>query len=213
MVDELSSRPSAPTGALRALKGIADLVALGLAAPLAAVYGVVARFFPDRRETAFQACSQFVSLWPGPPGDFLRRAFYRLTLAGAAADCSIQFGTILATPEVDIGRGVYIGVNCNIAHCRIGEDTLIGSHVMILGGKSQHHFGRLDIPIRHQGGTHRALAIGRDVWIGNGAIVLDDVGDHAIVAAGAVVTKAVADMAIVGGNPARVIGRRDTPAP
>jgi acetyltransferase-like isoleucine patch superfamily enzyme len=190
-----------------------DFLAFLFVAPLAAAYGVTARLLPGRREAAFQGCSQFLSLWPGPPGDFLRRAFYRLTLVAAAEDCSIQFGTTFATPEVRIGSGAYIGANCNIAHCRIGDDTLLGSYVMVLSGNRQHHFDRLDIPIRHQGGSHRPVSIGRDVWIGNGAIVLADVGDQAIVAAGSVVTKAVEEKAIVGGNPARVIGRRETSAP
>jgi virginiamycin A acetyltransferase len=207
---EAASAPS-PV-APRFLKRCLDLVALVAAAPVAGAYGAVARLLPWRRDGWFQACSQLVSLCPGFPGDYLRRAFYRLTLAGAAPDCSIQFGTIFATPEVLVGRGVYIGANCNIAHCRIGDDTLIGSNVMILSGSRQHHYDRLDIPIRHQGGSHRTLTIGRDVWIGNGAIVLDDVGDQAIVAAGAVVTKPVAALTIVGGNPARVIGRRDSAA-
>ena len=195
----------------RVLKRPLDWTALLAAAPLAAVYLGVARVVPARREPVFQACSQFLSLWPGAPGDFLRRAFYRMTLAGASEDCSIHFGTIFATPAVWIGRGVYIGANCNIAHCRIGDDTLLGSNVTILSGNRQHHFDRLDVPIRQQGGSHRTLAIGRDVWIGNGAIVLEDVGDQAIVAAGSVVTRPVAERTIVGGNPARVIGRSDAP--
>jgi virginiamycin A acetyltransferase len=210
MIEGTTAQPAhAPRAAPRALKRIADVVAIVAVAPLVGLYRLVA-LVPRRRDAAFQACSQLVSLWPGVPGDFLRRAFYRMTLTSAAEDCAISFGTILATPEVEIGSGVYIGANCNVAHCRIGDDTLLGSNVMILAGSRQHHFDRLDIPIRHQGGSYRTLAIGRDVWIGNGAIVLDDVADQAIVAAGAVVTKPVAALTIVGGNPARVIGRRDS---
>jgi acetyltransferase-like isoleucine patch superfamily enzyme len=208
-----SSPPPPPGSPASLLKRALDLVALVAVAPLALAYGIVARLARDRRDAAFQGCSQFLSLWPGPPGDLLRRAFYGLTLASAARDCSIQFGTTFATPNVRIGHGVYIGAHCNIGSCHIGDDTLLGSHVMVLSGKSQHHFDRLDIPIRHQGGSRRTLSIGRDVWIGNGAILLDDVGDQAIVAAGAVVTRAVEGRAIVGGNPARVIGQRGTAAP
>jgi phosphonate metabolism protein (transferase hexapeptide repeat family) len=57
--------------------------------------------------------------------------------------------------------------------------------------------------------SHR-VSIGNDVWIGHAAIVLPgrSVGDGAVVAAGAVVTKDVAPYAIVAGNPARVIRQR-----
>ena len=50
------------------------------------------------------------------------------------------------------------------------------------------------------------MTIGNDVWIGHGAIVLPgrSIGDGAVIAAGAIVTKDVAPYAIVGGNPARV---------
>lgn len=53
-------------------------------------------------------------------------------------------------------------------------------------------------------------AIGNDVWIGHGATILSDVtiGDGAVIAAGAVVTKDVAPYTIVAGVPARVVRRR-----
>lgn len=46
-------------------------------------------------------------------------------------------------------------------------------------------------------------------WIGNGAIALADVGRHAVVAAGAVVTRPVPDYAIAGGVLAKVIRSHD----
>jgi len=54
------------------------------------------------------------------------------------------------------------------------------------------------------------VTIGHDVWIGHAAIVLPGraIGNGAVVAAGAVVTKDVAPYAIVAGNPARVIRQR-----
>jgi len=57
--------------------------------------------------------------------------------------------------------------------------------------------------------SHR-VCIGNDVWIGHGAIVLPGrkIGDGAVIAAGAIVTKDVAPYAIVAGNPARLVKRR-----
>lgn len=58
------------------------------------------------------------------------------------------------------------------------------------------------------------LIVGHDVWLGLNSIILPSVnriGNGAIVAAGAVVTKNVEKYTIVGGNPARVISSRFTP--
>lgn len=190
------------------IKRILNVVALVFVLPFVGLYSLLRLVAAGRNDSLFQAFSQFFSLGPGLPGDYLRRAFYRLTIDSCAEECSIQFGTILSTSAVSIGYGVYIGANCNIGHCTIGDDTLLGSNVTLLSGKRQHHFARLDVPIRFQGGDYRSVSIGRDVWIGNGAIVLDDVGDQAVVAAGAVVVKPVEARSIVGGNPASVIGYR-----
>ncbi|MGH9200757.1 MAG: acyltransferase [Vicinamibacterales bacterium] len=204
------SAPGSPPRRRSVLKRTLDVVALVLVLPFFVVYALLRFLVRGRPDTLFQAFSQFYSLGPGLPGDYLRRAFYRLTIDSCADECSIQFGTIFSTSAVGIGYGVYIGANCNIGHCTIGDDTLLGSNVTVLSGKRQHHFARLDVPIRFQGGDYRSVSIGRDVWIGNGAIVLDDVGDQAVVAAGAVVVKPVEARSIVGGNPATVIGyRRD----
>ena len=56
------------------------------------------------------------------------------------------------------------------------------------------------------------ITIGDRVWVGTRAIVLKGVtiGDGAVVAAGAVVTKDVPAGAVVGGMPAKVIGRADS---
>lgn len=60
----------------------------------------------------------------------------------------------------------------------------------------------------------RRAYVGHDTWIGNGAMVKPEVtlGDGAVVASGAVVTKDVAPYTIVAGTPARVLRRRQPEA-
>jgi acetyltransferase-like isoleucine patch superfamily enzyme len=195
------------------VKRLVGAVAFLIVLPLVALYRLTVRILPARREALFQGYSQLLSLWPGTSGNYIRRAFYGIVLMRCSSRCTISFGTIFATPEVAIGDDVYIGAFCNIGHVSIGQDTLIGSNVTILSGKHQHHYDLPNVAIRLQGGTFERVHIGDDVWIGNGAIVLTDVNGHAIIAAGAVVTNTVDTGAIVGGNPARLIGQRGTGRP
>jgi acetyltransferase-like isoleucine patch superfamily enzyme len=90
----------------------------------------------------------------------------------------------------------------------IGAGVRIAAHVVIIPGS--HNFADPDRLIYEQGMTYAGVTIGDDVWIGTGAKILDGVtvGRGAVIAAGAVVTKDVAPLAIVGGVPAKVIGRR-----
>ena len=108
--------------------------------------------------------------------------------------------------NIQLGRNVYVNANCVILDSgvvTIGDGTMIGPSVQIYC--ADHHRD----PAKRREGIERALpvAIGRDVWIGGGAIVLPgvSVGDAAIVGAGAVVTRDVPAGARVVGNPARIL--------
>lgn len=113
--------------------------------------------------------------------------------------------------ELIIGDNVGIAANTFIAmrgKLEIGDNTIFGPGVSI--HCENHNFSDLETPIRLQGATRKGVKIGKDCWIGSKAVILDGVtiGDHVIVAAGAVVTKDVPDYAIVGGVPAKVIKTR-----
>lgn len=190
------------------VKRLMDSVFVVLVAPWVLAYAGMAALLPTRRLALFQGMSQWWALWPGYVGQAVRRAFYRMTLTTVSPETCIEFGTIFATPNVTIPAGVYLGASCNIGDVVFGRDVLVGSGVTLLSGRHQHYFDRLDVPIRLQGGRNEVIHIGTDVWIGNGAIVMADVGDQAVVAAGAVVVEPVPARAIVGGNPARRIGTR-----
>jgi acetyltransferase-like isoleucine patch superfamily enzyme len=89
----------------------------------------------------------------------------------------------------------------------IGACTMIGPHTYIT---DHDHGTALDRPVHAQPLHGAPTRIGRDVWIGAGVTILKGVtvGDQAVVAAGAVVTRDVPARAIVGGVPAKIIGER-----
>ncbi|EAQ98941.1 acyltransferase [Congregibacter litoralis] len=163
---------------------------------------------PIAGDGAFAACSQFLSLFPGKTGSYLRVAFYRMAMRSCAEDTYIGFGTLFSQRDTVIGSGVYIGPQCNIGSCHIGKDTLIASGVHIMSGTGQHRFDDLETPIRDQGGQFDMISIGEDCWIGNAALVMADVGDGSVIGAGSVVTKDVDPMSIAAGHPARVLRSR-----
>ena len=161
-----------------------------------------------KSDQPFQGCSQLLSLIPGVPGNYLRQQFYCLSLAQCYDDCCIEFGTRLNQRGIELGHRVYIGTNCCIGLCRIEDDVMLGSNVDVVSGKNQHHFERLDIPMREQGGELEKIVIGEDSWLGNSSVVMCNIGTKSIVAAGAVVIKDVPPYSIVGGNPAKILKNR-----
>jgi acetyltransferase-like isoleucine patch superfamily enzyme len=127
--------------------------------------------------------------------------------------CNIHDGAKLLTYGGNITLGDHTTVNpyCVLyghGGLTIGAGVRIAAHVVIIPGS--HNFADPDRLIYEQGMTYAGVTIGDDVWIGTGAKILDGVtvGRGAVIAAGAVVTKDVAPLAIVGGVPAKVIGRR-----
>ena len=125
----------------------------------------------------------------------------------------IPFETQIWSPHKDVmfGDHVQFGSNCMI-QCDIefGNYVLVASNVSFVG-KDDHLFYKVGTPIWNSGrGDSYKTYVGNDVWIGHGAIVMGGVriGDGAIVAAGAVVTKDVPPCTIVGGVPAKVIKYR-----
>lgn len=110
-----------------------------------------------------------------------------------------------------IKDGVGIAANAFIAvrgEVHIGKNCIFGPNVRIHA--ENHNFSDLDTPIRLQGATRKGVTIGDDCWIGSGVTILDGVhiGNHCIIAAGAVVNKDIPDYAIVGGVPAKVLKMR-----
>ena len=111
-----------------------------------------------------------------------------------------------------IGSNVSIATGCFISSytggVEIGEFSMLGPNVTIIG--NNYRFDRLDIPMCLQEKTSKGIKIGRDVWIGAGASILDgaEIGNGVIIAANAVVSTKIPDHSIVQGNPAKIIFQR-----
>jgi len=187
------------------IKSTGRLIATVLTVPLLLLH-VIAKLFSQ--EGLFTGCSQVLSLVPGKVGSYCRVAFYRLALTHCDVDCFIGFNTLFFQEDTEIGKGVYIGPQCNVGKCIIGDDSLVASGVHIMSSSRQHYFHDLKTPIREQGGKYTKIKIGEDCWIGNGALVMANVGNKCVIGAGSVVTADIPDFSIAVGNPAKVIGSR-----
>lgn len=109
--------------------------------------------------------------------------------------------------NISIGEGAFLNFNCvilDVTTVTIGAATTIGPQVQIYTAEHPRD------PVQRRTGIEysRPVAIGENVWIGGGAIILPGVtiGDDAIIGAGSVVTRDVPAGATVVGNPARVRG-------
>lgn len=111
-----------------------------------------------------------------------------------------------AVGDVTIGDHTRIGI-----HSTIIGPVCIGSHVHLAQGITvtalNHRYDDKKRRIDEQGVSTQLVVISDDVWIGANAVILPGVtiGRHAVVAAGAVVTKDVPDYCMVGGVPAKII--------
>jgi maltose O-acetyltransferase len=108
--------------------------------------------------------------------------------------------------NIKIGRGAFMNFGCvilDVVEVEIGDMTQIGPGVQILTADHPR-----EPELRAQGLEFgRPIRIGRNVWIGGGALIMPGVtiGDDALIGAGSVVTRDVPAGATVAGNPARIL--------
>lgn len=113
-------------------------------------------------------------------------------------------------PSIVIGNHNFIGAFCEFNICAkitIGNDCLIASGCKFI---DHNHGTDLGLPMRVQKGPSAEITLGNNVWLGVNVVVLKgvNIGDGAIVGAGAVVTKSIPQQEIWGGIPAKKIGQR-----
>lgn len=142
------------------------------------------------------------------PSRHIRKWFYQCMGARIGKD-----SYLCRRVEVLLPKGLYLGERVAVAWfaeldarggITIGNDSNISSHVKIITGSH-------DVNDPEFTADFRPVVIGHHSWIGTGAIILQGVtiGDGAVVAAGAVVTKDVPAYEIWGGVPAKFIRTRE----
>lgn len=107
--------------------------------------------------------------------------------------------------EVHIGRAAYIDYSGGVIignHVAISENAQIFTHNHTIDGKINWNLNSV---------SFSNLEIGNYAWVGAGAIILPSVrviGEGAIIAAGAVLTKDAEALGVYAGNPAKLVRRR-----
>jgi len=157
-------------------------------------------------ERSKAACARYSQEGPfkGPEG---RRAMLTEMLGsvGTKADINPPFHCAFGF-NIHLGEGAFLNFNCVIlddARVEIGDHTFIGPAAQICTvDHPREPAQRLEKWLKAA-----PVKIGKNVWIGGGALILPGltIGDNAIIGAGSVVTRDVAEGCTVVGSPARPI--------
>lgn len=142
---------------------------------------------------------------------FVNWLFQRVFKINSQYTFPIHF-TSKVSGRVNIGEGVEKYLACS-GGCYIQgiNGVIIGDHSLIAPGvkiiSANHSVNKLD-----GWDTAKPIVIGKHVWIAANAVILPEVniGDYAIIGAGAVVTKNVPEYAVVAGVPAKIIKYRES---
>jgi galactoside O-acetyltransferase len=182
-----------------------------------------------------EVLGDIVAYWPGRAGRMIRAWRFSRRTAAAGSNLWIEIGVqITGIENISVGRNfrvrryssllaeggtLHIGddVSINSNACLgaadggrivIGNDVLIAQNVVLRA--SDHEHRSVAVPINRQGHTGGEIVVEDGVWICANAVITRNVriGAHSIVGAGSVVVDDVEPYTIVGGVPAKVIGKR-----
>lgn len=173
----------------------------------------------------------FLSYIPGKIGTLLRMVWYRYrwekvsnvrvrTLSQFISPRNILFSNGVSLGKnaffsadggkIEIGKNFSCNINCHLnasvgGVIKISDDVIVGPNVTMR--TANHNYNEQHKAINRQGHHFADIIIEKNVWIAANCVILSGVkiGEGAVIAAGAVVNKDVANNTIVGGVPAREI--------
>jgi acetyltransferase-like isoleucine patch superfamily enzyme len=185
---------------VRVIKILVFCLAVLLVAPLIVLAWIEKWLL--RTEGVFLTAAQLVAPLPGPVGTYLRSAYYFGTLDQCSWQVHVGYGTLFTHRGAHLATRVSTGAYCVIGHARLGAGVRLASRVSIPSGKRQHFdaAGRLSDVTRFD-----EVSIGAGCWVGEGAIIMADVGPGSVVSAGAVVVKSMPERQLIAGNPAQAM--------
>ena len=141
-----------------------------------------------------------------------REALLKEMLAEVGEGCYIEppFHANLGGGHVHLGKYVYANFNLTMVddtHIYVGDYTMIGPNVTVATAghpilpELREKLYQYNMPVH----------IGRNCWIGAGAVILPGVtiGDNSVIGAGSVVTKDIPENVVAVGNPCRVLRKID----
>lgn len=150
----------------------------------------------------------FFRLFAGPVFRYYRSVALRLWGAKIGKRCAIAASAKIWAPwQLEVGDYVALGPRSEIYNV---ARIVMGSNITVSQGAylctASHDISKIKKPL-----VTKSIQLGDSTWIGARAIVLPGVtiGEGAVVAAGAVVTKDVESWTVVGGNPAKFIKKRE----
>jgi maltose O-acetyltransferase len=146
---------------------------------------------------------------PGMEGILLRRVVYR-RLFKKLGKSSLIYSGVHLTHTYGIEAGDFLSINTGAlldgrGGIDIGSGVMIGPNTVIVS--SAHQFDIPDAPMTSLDHVMKPVSIMDDVWIGAQAFIKGGltIGTGAVIGAGAVVLDNVPEHAVVGGNPGRVL--------
>ena len=184
------------------LKNIAYIVGFLVSSPGFCLYKIT------KSIELFRGFGEFYSLFPGKIGNYVRACYYHMTLKKCSLTLNMWMFSRFSYPDSEIGSGVMIGNFCNIGLVRIGDNSGIASKSSIPSGRYQHNYIAPEKSLLGVTNEPRRIYIGKNTLLGEGSIIMANVGDYCIIGAGAVVINNIEDYSVATGNPAKIIKKR-----